>query len=1358
MSIIDIARTGILAYRTALAVTSENVANVNTEGYVRRDVTMESLGGARMTPTSGGTLGQGVWVQDIRRAFDSIASDRLRASDSAVAAASAQVSAGLAMETNFLPGAEGIGSALDDFFGAMGSLAAHPADMGLRAVVMQEGANLAGSFADAASGLQALHQDLMSQATLSAGTVSSTLSQLHALNRQMVGLASTPGAINPLQDSRDQLLTALAGEVEVNVTFDSIGRAEVFLGPGPGGHSLLDNAGPASVTIGEDNPLTLVIAKAGALVESSLLTGGTLGGLQSGIAALDATITELDQLAGRLASDLNAAHAAGVDLDTLPGANLYELRGVAVTPAVVNRGTAAVSLTGNTLTAPVSLVYDGAAAVWRALDGAGTELASGATRIDLPGLSVSLQGAAQDGDQFTLTPRSGSALDMRFVLTNPRTIAAASASVVSPLASNLGTASITMEATNLPPTGLTPLSTLLASGAADAITLIQPGVVGVIPAGTGSVDLYSMGRQASVDWMASDAALAGGGTIDFSVGGEAHSFTFPAGLTATALAGALNDGSVLSDTGASLAELGLQAGGVSGQFALALGQGDFDAGATLTLSGGPVAAITTAADPQAGALQVFTRDGRQISGTPLTAAQATALMTEANGFLPGAVYRPDYMNGATGTGYRGTEVNRQVVPGAETLTLTLPGVGPGGTPMPATPVSVTYAGQTQTLTLPEGSTAKRAAEVLSSQISGLEATAETLVSLGNLADGQVSFGLSGDTFEGVQISAAVSGGDLGALARAIGLAAGSTGITASLSPDGSRILLRHPTGEDIRLNGFTHSAGGTMDVTPATVQGQDAAAPVVLGAGQTRAQITGQVQVTGAATIGVTLNGVFTGSAADAFAGDMVSRAVSAGGAVQDLTFAADPMADAGAVAADGLSSFAASLTQTLTVNGTTVTLSGASTPEDVATGLVAALRETSPAAAMTGAAVANLPPEGTVTAVSLDGQTYTLRMQGGSVLVEGPESGRLSASFDGANRLQLVVNGGSPDGVGLTTITGATGAAAFGIAPGQAATLRLTGQPVVPADLPPGGQTLSVELAGVRHDLLVRPDGGGIAVDLPPGFGGTATVLGDGSVALAVDANLGPMRVLPGAATAGFEVAGARAVVANGGLRLTSADGAALDVSVGVSSTVAERLHLSGLPNEDLIVAMTGPGALRLAGSLNPPVTATPARASELRIADATTGLVELVDTATGQSISSGFLDAQGQTTLGGYRITVTGQAATGDGFTLTANTSPNGDSRALQRLIALADADPGMGRGGFARILSEMTSDIGSSVSANQKRETSLSATNDSLRRKVAESGAVDLDAEAARLIELQQAYQASAQVMTIARQMFDTILNIS
>ena len=254
-SIIDIARSGVMAYQTALSVTAENIANVNTEGYARRDVMLTPMAGGQMTPISAGTLGQGVRVEDVRRAFDAVASERLRASDSAVAAAGAQVEAREALEQAFLPGAAGIGGAMEDFFATLGSLAAQPADIGLRRVVMTEGAAVAASVADAGAGLAALRDDVIHLANGVVATINSALSGLARLNEQMLGLASTPGAANPLFDQRDRLLTDLAAEVQVNVSLDQYGRADVKLGSGPGGTALLNLAGPRPRRSAAPNPL-----------------------------------------------------------------------------------------------------------------------------------------------------------------------------------------------------------------------------------------------------------------------------------------------------------------------------------------------------------------------------------------------------------------------------------------------------------------------------------------------------------------------------------------------------------------------------------------------------------------------------------------------------------------------------------------------------------------------------------------------------------------------------------------------------------------------------------------------------------------------------------------------------------------------------------------------------------------------------------------------------------------------------------------------------------------------------------------------------------------------------------------------
>ena len=78
-SLFEIAKSGIQAYRQALSVTGQNIANVNTEGYSKRDVNLEELGGIQggVTDVSDQT-GLGVRVDEIRRSFNAYVNERLR--------------------------------------------------------------------------------------------------------------------------------------------------------------------------------------------------------------------------------------------------------------------------------------------------------------------------------------------------------------------------------------------------------------------------------------------------------------------------------------------------------------------------------------------------------------------------------------------------------------------------------------------------------------------------------------------------------------------------------------------------------------------------------------------------------------------------------------------------------------------------------------------------------------------------------------------------------------------------------------------------------------------------------------------------------------------------------------------------------------------------------------------------------------------------------------------------------------------------------------------------------------------------------------------------------------------------------
>jgi flagellar hook-associated protein 1 FlgK len=79
----------------------------------------------------------------------------------------------------------------------------------------------------------------------------------------------------------------------------------------------------------------------------------------------------------------------------------------------------------------------------------------------------------------------------------------------------------------------------------------------------------------------------------------------------------------------------------------------------------------------------------------------------------------------------------------------------------------------------------------------------------------------------------------------------------------------------------------------------------------------------------------------------------------------------------------------------------------------------------------------------------------------------------------------------------------------------------------------------------------------------------------------------------------------------------------------------------------------------------------------------------------------------------------------------------------------------GGYSDRFGKIISNTGAEIQANQQTlETTDAAYQMALDNKNELTG-VDLDTEAARLMEQQQAYQALARVLTTARELLDTLL---
>ena len=124
------------------------------------------------------------------------------------------------------------------------------------------------------------------------------------------------------------------------------------------------------------------------------------------------------------------------------------------------------------------------------------------------------------------------------------------------------------------------------------------------------------------------------------------------------------------------------------------------------------------------------------------------------------------------------------------------------------------------------------------------------------------------------------------------------------------------------------------------------------------------------------------------------------------------------------------------------------------------------------------------------------------------------------------------------------------------------------------------------------------------------------------------------------------------------------------------------------------------------------------------------------------------------GFSITLTGAAKAGDQFLVQKNPYPNldgGNATAMMDIRDQAMFDGAPFSDGYANMLADLGTRAQSAQSAAKVSQT---IANNLEKDRTSVSG-VNLDEEAAQMLQYQQAYQASAKVVQVAQSMFDTLV---
>jgi len=313
--IVAIASNAVSAYQRALSTTSNNIANVATDGYSRQEVALQ----ANPVIRSGNLfMGSGVAVDFIKRNYNSFIEANVRNSASDLASQEPMVNYANRVVDVLGGQTMGLTSALDQFFSSARDLSTDPASSIMRGSFVRDAQGVASRFQELSSQLDLVQEETTQALKGAVDQINTLTGQLARVNQQLAGQRTEAAQPPELLDQRDRLLKTLSGFTRTNTRFETNGTVTVSLGPSINTDIVVE--GNKSLQIGTNfnaaapEKVSLVLDPYGKPSTLAGITSGQLAGLMAfREQVLGSTRAALDRLASSFASQVNAVHQGGID-------------------------------------------------------------------------------------------------------------------------------------------------------------------------------------------------------------------------------------------------------------------------------------------------------------------------------------------------------------------------------------------------------------------------------------------------------------------------------------------------------------------------------------------------------------------------------------------------------------------------------------------------------------------------------------------------------------------------------------------------------------------------------------------------------------------------------------------------------------------------------------------------------------------------------------------------------------------------------------------------------------------------------------------------------------------------------------
>lgn len=365
---LNTALTSLYAQRKAIDLVGQNITNVNTEGYSRQRVDLQSIG-ANAVPafySRSNGVGGGVDSDTVIRIRDMFLEARAHTEHAAGSRLTEEATQLNNIESAFRePGDFGLQSVLANMWAGWQDVANQPHDDASRAQLLQQSTTVAKTLNATRATLDQQWSDTRENLTALVAEINGATTAIADLNTSIQRATQSGMTAHELTDRRDVLILGLADKIGATARPGEDGVLNVFVNGTPLVFGSTANpvkvAGAITADAATTDPVRIEMAAGNFKVDA----GGTAGGRLTTLGThLPSARNNLDAVAVNLAATINNQQSQGYDRNGAAGGPLFNTGGAAgpVTAANITiafTDPALVAASGIPTTPPATPVVDG---------------------------------------------------------------------------------------------------------------------------------------------------------------------------------------------------------------------------------------------------------------------------------------------------------------------------------------------------------------------------------------------------------------------------------------------------------------------------------------------------------------------------------------------------------------------------------------------------------------------------------------------------------------------------------------------------------------------------------------------------------------------------------------------------------------------------------------------------------------------------------------------------------------------------------------------------------------------------------------------------------------------------------------